>query len=189
MLVLVLVRAAGRKFIPTAAVESLREAYLRDPMSSSAVVSMRMRPPPRPCHAHMHAAAPCPPCTLHASLGPRPMRHCPLRRRCCCYQQWCSLPPRWSVGVSAVHCAISSAAHPASLRRARRHTGSGAPPGEGEEWKVLLPRSKLGASAVHAFSVADGTLKNVGGATHVRVTIFPDGGIMRLRAFGTPTPF
>jgi allantoicase len=63
------------------------------------------------------------------------------------------------------------------------------PPGEGEEWKVLLPRSKLGASAVHAFSVADGTLENVGGATHVRVTIFPDGGIMRLRAFGTPTPF
>ena len=57
-----------------------------------------------------------------------------------------------------------------------------------EEWRVLLPRTKLGPTAIHSFRVADGTMEDIGSITHVRITIFPDGGIMRLRAFGTPAP-
>ena len=48
---------------------------------------------------------------------------------------------------------------------------------------VLLPRTRLGPDAIHTFDetalVADGAR-----ATHLRVTIFPDGGIMRVKAFG-----
>ena len=53
-------------------------------------------------------------------------------------------------------------------------------------WSVLLPRVKLHASALHSFRLALGELKPLERATHLRVTIFPDGGIMRVHAFGTP---
>ncbi len=50
------------------------------------------------------------------------------------------------------------------------------------QWPVLLPLSKLEADQVHCFeqSVAD-----IGVVSHVRMNIFPDGGISRLRLFGT----
>jgi len=48
-------------------------------------------------------------------------------------------------------------------------------------WRPLLPESKLGADARHFFTVSDAAP-----ATHVRLSIFPDGGIARLRLWGRP---
>lgn len=50
-------------------------------------------------------------------------------------------------------------------------------------WKELLPKSKLGADQEHSFKEA---LAKVGPITHMRVNIFPDGGISRIRAIGKP---
>lgn len=47
-------------------------------------------------------------------------------------------------------------------------------------WGELLPPHKLKADAIHAFA----KVSAVGPATHVRVNIFPDGGISRVRLFG-----
>ncbi|RYF87796.1 MAG: allantoicase, partial [Chitinophagaceae bacterium] len=46
-------------------------------------------------------------------------------------------------------------------------------------WKTILPPQKLSADALHAFSLQDD-----GVYTHVRLNIFPDGGVSRLRLFG-----
>ena len=52
-------------------------------------------------------------------------------------------------------------------------------------WPALLPEQKLSMDAVHTFSeqVAD-----LGPITHVRFNIIPDGGVSRLRLWGTVTP-
>lgn len=47
-------------------------------------------------------------------------------------------------------------------------------------WAELLPPQKLKPDAIHPFAKVAG----VGPATHIRVNIFPDGGISRLRVFG-----
>jgi allantoicase len=49
-------------------------------------------------------------------------------------------------------------------------------------WTTLLPRTLLQADAQHRFDVSGGP------ATHARLAIYPDGGIARLRLFGTVTP-
>lgn len=49
------------------------------------------------------------------------------------------------------------------------------------QWKELLPRTALKASTRHFF---DKELHRVGSATHVRLNIFPDGGVSRLRVWG-----
>ena len=49
------------------------------------------------------------------------------------------------------------------------------------EWRELLPMSKLQAHTKHVF--AD-ELADLGAITHVRLNIFPDGGVSRLRLFG-----
>jgi allantoicase len=49
-----------------------------------------------------------------------------------------------------------------------------------QAWKQLLPRTKLKANRRHLFSNVD----DVGPATHVRFSIYPDGGVARLRIFG-----
>lgn len=49
------------------------------------------------------------------------------------------------------------------------------------EWKILLPRQKLSADKEHEFS-KEVTKENI--VSHVRLNIFPDGGISRLRLFG-----
>ncbi|SEF92039.1 allantoicase [Vibrio hangzhouensis] len=49
-------------------------------------------------------------------------------------------------------------------------------------WKELLPSQKLSAHNIHEF-VAE--VNDIGPVTHVRLNIFPDGGISRLRLFGT----
>ncbi|HEV3140843.1 MAG TPA: allantoicase [Vicinamibacterales bacterium] len=50
-------------------------------------------------------------------------------------------------------------------------------------WRELVPRTPLRPDALHSFE--DG-LPAIEGVTHVRLNIFPDGGIARLRLFGRP---
>lgn len=52
-----------------------------------------------------------------------------------------------------------------------------------ENWQPILSRTKLQADHIHEFSGA--VLGNVGPITHVRFAMHPDGGVMRLRLFGT----
>ncbi len=51
------------------------------------------------------------------------------------------------------------------------------------EWQPLLPQTKLRPHATHQW-VSE--LEERGVATHVRLNIFPDGGVARLRVFGRP---
>ncbi len=48
-------------------------------------------------------------------------------------------------------------------------------------WREILPRTHLQAHTRHFY---EEELKDAGTATHVRLNIFPDGGISRLRVFG-----
>jgi allantoicase len=54
-------------------------------------------------------------------------------------------------------------------------------PGEGTAWTEILPMTPLGPSA-HHYLAAEGA----GVWTHVRLHIYPDGGVARLRVFGEP---
>ena len=54
--------------------------------------------------------------------------------------------------------------------------------GDGSSWAGLLPRSRMQPDTVHRFRV-DGPP-----ATHVRLNIYPDGGVARLRLYGSLTP-
>jgi allantoicase len=49
-------------------------------------------------------------------------------------------------------------------------------------WETLLPRTELQPHTRHRFD----RLANAKPATHARLSIFPDGGIARLRLYGTP---
>lgn len=49
-------------------------------------------------------------------------------------------------------------------------------------WQTLLPERPLTANAEHLFGQE---ILGLGPVTHIRLNIFPDGGISRLRAFGT----
>eukprot|EP01038_Epipyxis_sp_PR26KG_P011245 gene11245-15089_t len=51
-------------------------------------------------------------------------------------------------------------------------------------WKELLPRVRLTPNAQHFFHLHDGTLREVGPISHLKLTIYPDGGVMRLRVIG-----
>ena len=51
------------------------------------------------------------------------------------------------------------------------------------EWRELLPRTPLQPDTRHAF---EDELRGIGDVTHVRLNIYPDGGIARLRLFGRP---
>ena len=50
------------------------------------------------------------------------------------------------------------------------------------EWEMILPQQKLSADKEHEFIKE---IKHHGTYSHVRLNIFPDGGISRLRLFGT----
>jgi allantoicase len=56
---------------------------------------------------------------------------------------------------------------------------------EAASWRELLPRTKLRADTRHVF---EKELQSTGSVSHLRLNIFPDGGVARLRAFGTITP-
>ena len=49
------------------------------------------------------------------------------------------------------------------------------------DWKMLLPQQKLSADHIHEY-VSE--VIALGGITHIRLNIFPDGGVSRLRLFG-----
>ena len=51
----------------------------------------------------------------------------------------------------------------------------------GGDWQTLLPQQKLSADNEHEFTTEINTHS---GITHLRLNIFPDGGISRLRLFG-----
>ena len=55
---------------------------------------------------------------------------------------------------------------------------------DGENWTELLPRTKLQAHTRHFFI---DELLTGGPFTHVRVNVFPDGGVSRLRVWGVAT--
>ena len=50
-------------------------------------------------------------------------------------------------------------------------------------WTTLVPRSAVAGDARNDFEVEPGRR-----ATHVRLTMFPDGGVARLRVYGEPVP-
>jgi allantoicase len=50
-------------------------------------------------------------------------------------------------------------------------------------WQALLPRTPLLPHTVHRF---EDEVQALGPVTHVRLNIFPDGGVSRLRLFGRP---
>jgi allantoicase len=51
------------------------------------------------------------------------------------------------------------------------------------DWQPILPRTKLQMDHIHEFPAK--TLNAVGPVTHVRLNIHPDGGVSRLRLYGT----
>ncbi|NUP06608.1 MAG: allantoicase [Polyangiaceae bacterium] len=53
---------------------------------------------------------------------------------------------------------------------------------EGAHFEELLPRTKLQAHTRHYF---EEELANLGPVSHVRLSVFPDGGVSRLRVYGT----
>ena len=52
------------------------------------------------------------------------------------------------------------------------------------DWRELLPQTKLSADTDHVF---ERELRDVGPVSHVRLNIFPDGGVARLRIWGAAT--
>jgi allantoicase len=52
---------------------------------------------------------------------------------------------------------------------------------DGADWRELVPRAKLRANARHRLPVA---AARRGAVTHVRLNIYPDGGVARLRLWG-----
>jgi allantoicase len=53
----------------------------------------------------------------------------------------------------------------------------------GADWVTLVPRSPIEGDTPNAFAVSDGHR-----FTHVRLTIYPDGGVARFRVHGEPVP-
>ena len=52
---------------------------------------------------------------------------------------------------------------------------------DSNRWKTLLPETRLGMDKPHRFVES---LAYLGAVTHVRMSIYPDGGVSRLRLFG-----
>ena len=66
----------------------------------------------------------------------------------------------------------------ASLEGCRVASGD---PGDDARWSPLLPSVNLGGNRHHYFALDGQTV-----CTHVRVNLFPDGGLARLRLYGVP---
>jgi allantoicase len=58
--------------------------------------------------------------------------------------------------------------------------GHGDAPSDQETWVPLVPRTKLAANDSKTFEVSATSI-----VSHVRLTMYPDGGISRLRVFGS----
>ncbi|MBI4510966.1 MAG: allantoicase [Deltaproteobacteria bacterium] len=55
--------------------------------------------------------------------------------------------------------------------------------GDAHAWRPLLRTTKIQPHTVHVF---EEELRNIGLLTHVRINVFPDGGVARLRLIGDP---
>lgn len=64
------------------------------------------------------------------------------------------------------------------------HEGAGAADLPDDAWQELLPRTKLEAHRRHRY---DDELRAIGPVSHVKMRIWPDGGVSRLRLQGTPS--
>jgi len=53
---------------------------------------------------------------------------------------------------------------------------------DSQNWKVLLPEQKLEMDREHLFK---SEIAQIGAVSHIRLNIYPDGGVSRLRLFGT----
>ena len=53
-----------------------------------------------------------------------------------------------------------------------------------KKWRTLLPESKLEMDKQHEF---ESELESLGDLSHVRLSIYPDGGISRVRLYGRPS--
>ena len=55
------------------------------------------------------------------------------------------------------------------------------------DWSpLMLKRTRLVPHSQHSFNVQEGHLASNAMATHVRLRMYPDGGVARLRVYGTP---
>ena len=84
-------------------------------------------------------------------------------------------------GNAPGRCSIDACDAPGA--RVESPAGANAETLAGAEWRVLLPESKTQPHTRHVF---DGELRSIGRVTHVRLNVFPDGGVARLRAYGEP---
>jgi len=75
------------------------------------------------------------------------------------------------LGNHPPHCSIEGCHAPQGLTR---------PDGEGADWRELLPRTSLAPGSHHWLAALPGEAI----VTHVRLHIFPDGGVARLRVYG-----
>ncbi|MEY2544567.1 MAG: allantoicase, partial [Verrucomicrobiota bacterium] len=50
-------------------------------------------------------------------------------------------------------------------------------------WNEILPKTKLEADKQHFFEKEISSVEN---CTHIRLNIYPDGGVSRLRVWGLP---
>ncbi|CAM9324127.1 unnamed protein product, partial [Hapterophycus canaliculatus] len=60
--------------------------------------------------------------------------------------------------------------------------------GSSMAWRSLLQRHKTGANREHVFELAKGEIESPGPVSHIKLSMMPDGGVMRLRAFGRRVP-
>ena len=51
------------------------------------------------------------------------------------------------------------------------------------DWSPLLKRTRMAADCTFTFSRSD--LENIGDVTHLKVSMFPDGGLSRVRLYGS----
>ncbi len=58
-----------------------------------------------------------------------------------------------------------------------------APPPDDAQWRTLIEQTKLNAHEEHRFESLDNAAEPM---THVRLNIYPDGGVSRLRLYGKP---
>ena len=56
--------------------------------------------------------------------------------------------------------------------------------GDGAEWRSVMPEEKLEMDRIHTFE--GDKVRDIGPVTHLRLSIYPDGGVSRFRAFGKP---
>jgi allantoicase len=81
------------------------------------------------------------------------------------------------------HCSLEGAAVPGVPDPEQLASGAPGEAGSGVRWTEILPRSPLAGDAKNAFAIASGER-----FTHLKLRIYPDGGVARLRVHGETRP-